>query len=394
MKIRNLINHFSEKIKKFGGNNSKLISRLSYISVFAVVLTFVVSSYTLGDKSASQLSKSSGLTSNNLISMVSSTPHINVNKGDSKSNNSASDLSNTVTSVSEVQAASVASMVASAANLSSANNVSSDVDSLNIISEMGQADVASVTKKQISESASDVKSIVDYEVKEGENAETIANKFNVSPETVRWANNLTDNNINPGTTILVPTLNGIVYKFKENDKLLDVVNRYGANFDNVVTVNDINGDSVAAGQVILLPDVSLPENERPGYVAPRASTSANSMPAYIGNGIPAQAGNRYYAGQCTWYAYNRRVSLGLPVASNWGNANTWAAGAMRAGYLVDRNPSVGSIFQTATGYYGHVGIVEAVNPDGSIRVSEMNYHGAFVQSERTITNTGDYYYIH
>jgi len=91
------------------------------------------------------------------------------------------------------------------------------------------------------------------------------------------------------------------------------------------------------------------------------------------------------------------MQLGRPIPSNLGNANTWASRARAAGYLVDRNPEPGAVFQTSSGYAGHVGIVERVNPDGSIFVSEMNnraYGGWGKISTRTIYNPGDYNYIH
>ena len=43
--------------------------------------------------------------------------------------------------------------------------------------------------------------------------------------------------------------------------------------------------------------------------------------------------------------------------------------------MVDHRPEVGAVFQTPAGYYGHVGIVERVNNDGSFYVSEMNWNG-------------------
>ena len=88
------------------------------------------------------------------------------------------------------------------------------------------------------------------------------------------------------------------------------------------------------------------------------------------------AGNRYAYGYCTWYAYNRRAALGMKLPSvTWGNANTWDTGAAASGYLVNGVPSVGAVFQTDGGAYGHVGIVEEVYADGSIKISEMNYAG-------------------
>ena len=78
-----------------------------------------------------------------------------------------------------------------------------------------------------------------------------------------------------------------------------------------------------------------------------------------------------------------------------GNANTWAARATRS--LVDRTPSVGAIFQTTAGYAGHVGYVEAVNPDGSIEVTEMNYGYVpyrVVRATIPASVVGNFNYIH
>ncbi|MFQ3904731.1 CHAP domain-containing protein [Staphylococcus sp. Mo2-7] len=55
---------------------------------------------------------------------------------------------------------------------------------------------------------------------------------------------------------------------------------------------------------------------------------------------------------------------------------------------------MGAIFQSNAGNYGHVGVVERKNPDGSIVVSEMNWQGVGQKSYRTIHNTDQYNYIH
>jgi surface antigen len=55
----------------------------------------------------------------------------------------------------------------------------------------------------------------------------------------------------------------------------------------------------------------------------------------------------------------------------WGHAGSWAAGAMNYGLVVNKLPSVGAIIQNGGGF-GHVGIVEAVLPNGDVSISEMN----------------------
>ncbi|PHK49270.1 CHAP domain-containing protein [Staphylococcus edaphicus] len=109
----------------------------------------------------------------------------------------------------------------------------------------------------------------------------------------------------------------------------------------------------------------------------------------------ASNGSNYYDwGQCTYYAFDRRQQLGKSVGNLWGNANNWASAAQQNGYQVNHSPEVGAIFQSTAGSYGHVGVVERKNADGSIVVSEMNWQGVGQKSYRTIHNTGQYNYIH
>ncbi len=42
---------------------------------------------------------------------------------------------------------------------------------------------------------------------------------------------------------------------------------------------------------------------------------------------------------CTWYVYERRLQLGRPISSFWGNANTWATSARAAGFVVNNTPA-------------------------------------------------------
>ncbi|MDR2799385.1 MAG: CHAP domain-containing protein [Bifidobacteriaceae bacterium] len=104
-------------------------------------------------------------------------------------------------------------------------------------------------------------------------------------------------------------------------------------------------------------------------------------------------------GQCTWYAYNRRVQLGLKVGALWGNAIDWIASAKADGYSVNNSPRVGDILvfqpgQDGAGGYGHVAIVEEIGANNSVRISEMNYLAPFNYNERWIFNADQHTFIH
>lgn len=93
----------------------------------------------------------------------------------------------------------------------------------------------------------------------------------------------------------------------------------------------------------------------------------------------------YLAGQCTAWVASQLTW----VPGGLGNARDWARNASRLGYQVSTRPVVGSVAVFAPGVggassVGHVAAVVGTNPDGSIRISEMNWLGPYQSDVRTI----------
>lgn len=309
-------------------------------------------------------------------------------------------------SVDDVVATSVAATVATATNLSVAPNATSLAISARIKSELAQT--ASSDKPQIIESATPNRKVIDYTVKEGDSLASIATAFGVSTQTIKWANNLTTDNVIAGTALRILPIDGVLYVIKSGDTAESIATRYGVDQTRLITYNDLEVGGLTLNTEIILPSGTLPTSERPGYVAPRpvVTTSFINYGAGFGGdswrikvGTPMFGGNGYAFGNCTAYAYDRRVELGKPVGGQWGNASTWAYYAAREGLSVNNQPSVGAIIQNSGGW-GHVGIVEEVRPNGDIMISEMNAYtaggGWNVVSARVISagNVGFYAYIH
>lgn len=80
--------------------------------------------------------------------------------------------------------------------------------------------------------------------------------------------------------------------------------------------------------------------------------------------------------QCTWWAAIRRAQVGRPVDPHMGNGAQWADKARSLGWQVSSKPSSGDVMCFQGGVhgsslaYGHVAVVEAVNDDGSILISQ------------------------
>jgi len=106
------------------------------------------------------------------------------------------------------------------------------------------------------------------------------------------------------------------------------------------------------------------------------------MMAATGIGLPVIGTvNPYPPSECTWYASERYHSLTGAFVPWLANACDWLQRAQAAGWQFSRfAPSGGipSIIVLQPGVqgadsYGHVAIVERVNPDGSVYTSDLNW---------------------
>lgn len=176
--------------------------------------------------------------------------------------------------------------------------------------------------------------------------------------------------------------------------------------DGIGTIADQNNGGWSMGETNEVSDVnamskSIANNPA---VAQRLDKDINAVPqGFNPNHETSDNGNAYPWGQCTWWTYERRHQLGLNTGSHFGNAQSWANSARSLGYWVDNTPRATGdavVFApgqaNADGYYGHVAVVEKVNPDGSIEISESNAKGLGVISNRTFSaaEAAQFQYIH
>ncbi|HVX56281.1 MAG TPA: LysM peptidoglycan-binding domain-containing protein [Candidatus Saccharimonadales bacterium] len=202
-----------------------------------------------------------------------------------------------------------------------------------------------------------------YTVQAGDTIPALAAKFGITSDSIRWSNNLTGDTVPTGTKLLIPPVNGIVYTVKAGDTADSLAARYGSSKDQILAYNDAEINGLQVGEQIIIPNVTQ-NAAAAGTPVPTASNPTNAVFPW-GNG-PLYGYNGYDFGYCTWY-----VATQIPVPANWGNASTWAYYARLSGWNVSTTPTVGAIAQKGGGE-GHVAIVTAVNPDGSVTVRDMN----------------------
>lgn len=294
-------------------------------------------------------------------------------------------------SVDQIVATNIAAGIAARADLPVAANIANQSVSLAIQSQLSQTDNNTITKPQIIQPSADNRAVKQYTVKAGDTLPSIAAQFGISTDTIKWANDLTSDTVGEGKQLTILPIDGVLYTVRSGDTIDSIAAKFGTTAQNITVFNDLELSGLVVGNKIILPSGILPTTERPGYVAPRAALAygGNVFVGYryaggFGGGEILTAwrntqgttpGNTNAWGNCTWWAWERRYQLGMPLPSGaLGNAAEWAA-TLGSTHVVDSVPSYGAIIQNGGGY-GHVGVVEAVNSDGSIIISEMNNYAA------------------
>jgi surface antigen len=225
--------------------------------------------------------------------------------------------------------------------------------------------------------------VVVYKVKKGDSVSSIADDFDITVNTILWANDIENANmIKPGDKIFILPVAGVKHIVKEGDTVKEIAKEYEADEEEIIAFNELpaNGE-VEKGEELIIPGG---EKETPAALKQRSYYSSGvagsgRAPSIIDRN-PA-GGHRFPYGQCTWYvAQHKYVPWG-------GNAGTWLYNARAYGVTTGKTPKVGSIIVTSESWYGHVGIVEAVSGN-SVTISEMNYKGFGIVNRRTL-NAGN-----
>lgn len=330
--------------------------------------------------------------------------------GSSSLNMTAMATSNSV-SADQLSELYVVASLSSSFSLASTDSVSSNYVAASVLKEISQTSTDKIEKPGYV-SVPYSPGIENYVVQEGETMESIAAKLSaefrtqLTTDQIRWSNGLKTTDVAVGQALSIPKTAGIVYKVKSGDTPETLASRYGAQADRIISYNNLEESGLVADMSIVLPGGSLPLTERPEYVpvytySYYGSTSDRQDMRVVYENVTYGYGNRMAWGQCTWYAWWWRAtspySLGPLPGALTGDAKYWANNARALGMRVDNAPEVGAVFQTTSGWYGHVGVVLRVNDDGSLLVREMNYgYRANVITESTIPANvvGNFSYIH
>lgn len=100
--------------------------------------------------------------------------------------------------------------------------------------------------------------ITEYEVVSGDTVASIAQKFDVTIETVLWANDLKKNSpIRIGQKLVILPISGISYKVKNGDTVSEISEKFHVSQQQITEFNNIEDGKLNVGEIIIIPGGKL-----------------------------------------------------------------------------------------------------------------------------------------
>lgn len=123
--------------------------------------------------------------------------------------------------------------------------------------------------------------VLDYTVENGDTLATIAKKFGVDTDSIKWLNkNLNEKKIKVGSVMKIPPVTGVVHIVKGGETIYSIAKKYDVSAQAVVDFpfNEFTNDetfSLAIGQQIIVPDGVMPDEP---VFSPRSNLASTLTP--------------------------------------------------------------------------------------------------------------------
>ena len=157
------------------------------------------------------------------------------------------------------------------------------------------------TETVLSEKSRD--KIIEYTVQEGDTVASIADKFGVSPDTLRWQNDISKDKIKIGETLMILPVSGVSHKVQKGDTVYSIAKKYDSSPQAIVDFpfNTFTNDEtfeLAIGQVMIVPEGVMPA-EKPS--APRIRQITPDAGTVVASGRFAWPSSGSITQNYAWY---------------------------------------------------------------------------------------------
>lgn len=249
-----------------------------------------------------------------------------------------------------------------------------------IISQSGTAESIS----SISEDEVDYR-IFRHKVQSGESLSEIATLYSINPNSIRWANNLSDDTIKAGQVLRIPEINGAFVEVKAGDTLESIATANNGNVADIIDLNsnvlDYRDPQLQVGMEIFIPGGEIPlptPTRRPYTYAYSPPSSSYTAPPSTSAVVPS--GNFVHpllnCGGWTWSRGYSAWHRGADMARSggcWINASKagtvtqaqWSSGGQGFMITIDHGGGLATRYYHGNGNFA-VGVGQRVSAGQTI----------------------------
>ena len=103
--------------------------------------------------------------------------------------------------------------------------------------------------------------VKEYIVQEGDALSSIAENYNISLNSILWANEMSSKStIKPNQKLVIPPVSGIIYHIKEGDTLSEIAEVYEGKTAEIIEFNDLSGEGdIYVGDILIIPNGEMPK---------------------------------------------------------------------------------------------------------------------------------------
>lgn len=115
--------------------------------------------------------------------------------------------------------------------------------------------------------------VIEYTVKGGDTLDLLSKKFDISTDTIKWANNLKTDIIKQDQKLKIPPVTGVVHKVASGETIYSIAKKYKTEAQNIINFPfndfaDLDSFALNVGQTLYVPE-GVVEEEKPIF-RPRA----------------------------------------------------------------------------------------------------------------------------
>lgn len=233
-----------------------------------------------------------------------------------------------------------------------------------------------------SESSNTKKEVEDYLVEAGDTIQSVSSKFNISTNTLLWANNLSKNSsLKVGQSLVILPVDGVLHIVRSGDTVSQISKTYKAKVDDIIDFNNLaNEGDIFIGDPLIVPggvppakpapstQVSLPNNF---FINPVEGKITQGLHYYNSVDVANKCGTPIYAAASGVvqrarfdYRYGNYITIlhSNGIVTYYGHLETFFVKSGDKITLGDRIASMGRTGTKSTGCHLHFGVSGSQNP--------------------------------